>query len=219
MAAQRMPMPNNLVSFVRERYQRIISLYLFVVFLGYAVYQAHQLIKAGRLDFIEISFLVQNIVLAMVVGMRKSHVSIDRNLFHQVVALAAFFSGAAFMGQPPSGGETARLASTLLIVASNLLGIVTLLGLGRSFGILIALREVRSTGIYSVVRHPMYVTDILLRVGFLVSHFNPFTAVMAVFSIGCYAYRAVLEERHLSTDEKYREYMARTRYRFIPYLF
>jgi protein-S-isoprenylcysteine O-methyltransferase Ste14 len=212
-------MPNDIVAFIKERYQRLISLTLFVLFLGYAIQQVFLLIKNGRLDFIEISFLVQNIVLAIVVGTRRSHVSIDRNVFHQIVALTAFFSGAAFMGQPPSGGETARLASTLVIVTSNVLGIVTLLGLGRSFGILIALREVRTTGIYSVVRHPMYLTDILLRIGFLISHFNPFTAIMAVFSIGCYGYRAVLEERHLSTDVIYRDYMARTRYRFIPHVF
>jgi protein-S-isoprenylcysteine O-methyltransferase Ste14 len=206
-------------SFLKQHAQRLLSLALFALFFSYAIQQGWRLAMARRLDFIELSFLVQNLVLAFVVMGRKPPVSVDRKLFPQLVALAAFFSGAAFLGQPPSGGETARLVSAIVIVLANLLGIVTLLGLGRSFGILIALREVRSSGIYSLVRHPMYATDILLRIGFLISHFNPFTAGMAVGSIGLYAYRAVLEERHLATDEHYREYMSRTRYRFLPYVF
>jgi protein-S-isoprenylcysteine O-methyltransferase Ste14 len=77
----------------------------------------------------------------------------------------AFFSGAAFMGQASSGPPMARTISEILMVVSSLLGIVTLVALGKSFGILIAVREVKSSGIYSIVRHPMYATDILLRIG------------------------------------------------------
>jgi protein-S-isoprenylcysteine O-methyltransferase Ste14 len=212
-------MRNRFVSFIITHYQFLISLYLFTLFLGWAVYQIVMLIRTGSADYVEISFIIQNIILSFIVVCRKPHVSVDRNPLHQLVALIAFFSGAAFMGQPQTGGETAMLVSSIIIIASNVLGIMTLLSLGRSFGILIALREVRTDWLYSLIRHPMYFTDILLRIGFLVSHFNPFTAAMAFISIVCYGYRAVLEERHLSSDTKYRSYMKRVRYRFIPFVF
>jgi protein-S-isoprenylcysteine O-methyltransferase Ste14 len=96
------------------------------------------------------------------------------------------------------------------------LGAVCLLNLGRSFGILIALREVKTGGLYSVVRHPMYGTDILLRIGFLVSHLNWRTAAVFVLSTACYVYRAFLEERFLSQGAEYREYVRRVPYRFLP---
>ena len=102
---------------------------------------------------------------------------------------------------------------------SNTLGAITLLNLGRSFGILIAYREVKSGGLYSIVRHPMYGTDILLRIGFVISHFSWLTIFILVASSGCYVYRAILEERFLSKQPDYAEYMKKVKYRFIPYIF
>lgn len=92
--------------------------------------------------------------------------AVDRNLFHQTIALAAFFSGIAFIGQPPSGGPAAEAASNAVVSVANVLGVLTLVNLGRSFGILIAVRRVKTHWLYALVRHPMYATDILLRVGF-----------------------------------------------------
>jgi protein-S-isoprenylcysteine O-methyltransferase Ste14 len=99
------------------------------------------------------------------------------------------------------------------------LGVVTLLNLGRSFGILIAFREVKSRGLYGIIRHPMYATDILLRMGFLINHFNLFILIVFIASTVCYVYRAILEERFLIYQPEYREYMHRVKYRFIPFVF
>ena len=93
------------------------------------------------------------------------------------------------------------------------------LELGRSFGILIALRTVKTNGLYSLVRHPMYGTDILLRIGFVVGHFNLFTIFLFVISTGAYIARAMLEEQFLLQDEAYQEYVRRVKYRFIPFVF
>ena len=94
-----------------------------------------------------------------------------------------------------------------------------LLNLGRSFGILIAYREVKSRGLYGIIRHPMYATDILLRIGFTINHCTPFTVIAFIASTGCYVYRAILEERFLIQQPEYREYMHRVKYRFIPFVF
>jgi protein-S-isoprenylcysteine O-methyltransferase Ste14 len=64
----------------------------------------------------------------------------------------------------------------------------------------------------------MYATDMLLRVGFLISHFNLFTVIVFIVSTGCYVYRAILEERFLMRQLEYRDYMKRVRYRFIPFV-
>lgn len=212
-------MKKKILRYLRHNIQFIINLYLFANFLGYTVYQTYQLVRSGTVSFVEISFIAQNIVLTTVVIIRSPHKTVDRNAFHQLIALVAFFSGAAFMGQNASGNMTLAHVSTGIILAANILGFITLLNLGKSFGILIALRRVKSGGAYGVIRHPMYLSDILLRCGFLVSHFNAFTVVMFVLSSACYVYRAILEERHLSKAREYREYMKRVRYRFIPFVF
>jgi protein-S-isoprenylcysteine O-methyltransferase Ste14 len=65
----------------------------------------------------------------------------------------------------------------------------------------------------------MYATDILLRMGFLINHFNLLTLILFITSAVCYVYRAILEEQFLMHQPEYREYMHRVKYRFIPFVF
>jgi protein-S-isoprenylcysteine O-methyltransferase Ste14 len=209
----------QLKDFLQHRRQNITDVALFLIFSAWCGVQLYNTWVEGRLDFIEMSFGVQNIVLVFLFLIRTKHRLFNQNLFDQSVAAVAFLSGAAFLGQPETASGSALILARAIIVASNVLGIVTLLNLGRSFGVFIALREVRTTGLYSVVRHPMYLTDILLRVGYLISHFTAFIVAAFVLSTACYVYRALLEERFLSRQPEYAEYLQRVKYRFIPYVF
>jgi protein-S-isoprenylcysteine O-methyltransferase Ste14 len=205
--------------FLEHRRQNITDVALFLIFSIWCGVQLYNTWTEGRLDFIEISFGVQNIVLVFLFLIRAKHRLFDQNIFDQSVAVIAFLSGAAFLGQPETSSGAALVLARTVIVAANVLGIVTLLNLGRSFGVFIAFREVRTTGLYAVVRHPMYLTDILLRVGYLISHFTAFIVAAFVLSTACYVYRALLEERFLSRQPEYAEYLQRVKYRFIPYVF
>ncbi len=205
--------------YIKGHWQQLLNFYLFANFAGWGVWKTYEYAVQGSLGYVEISFTIQSLILAFVILLRKPHKSVNANLFHQAVALAAFMSGAGFMGQPVSGGDLSRTISEIIIFMANIIGIVTLLNLGRSFGILIAFRELKSSGLYGVVRHPMYGTDILLRIGFLASHMNPVTILLFIFSTSCYLYRAVLEERYLCGYPEYKAYMEKVRYRFIPFVF
>lgn len=195
----------------------LINAYLFANIIGFVGWQGFSLYRAGRLDFIELAFIAHNLVFAGVVLARREPVAIDRNAWHQLIALVAFFSGIAFMGQPATENTLALQVSRGLMLLFSLFGIATLLNLGKSFGILIACRVIKTGGLYRLVRHPMYATDILLRIAYLVSHCNVLTSVLFLLSTACYVYRAMLEERFLLTQAgDYRAYMAQVRYRFIP---
>ena len=200
---------------VRHR-ERLINVYLFANVVGFIAWQAWNIAHAGGLNVNEVSFLLQNLVLAGIVLLRRDPIAIDDKPSHQAVALVAFFSGLAFMGAPPTGGPALLAASQAVLLGSNLLGILSLLHLGKSFGILIACREVRTGGVYRLVRHPMYLSDMLLRVGYVIGHFSAYTLALMLVSSACYVYRAILEERFLARQPDYRAYMARVRHRFIP---
>jgi protein-S-isoprenylcysteine O-methyltransferase Ste14 len=212
-------MAMRMISYCRANWQQLLNYYLFLNFLGWTLFQGYRLYAQDRFVYSEVAFLAQNIVLTAVVFLRRPHKVIDRNILHQLIALLAFFSGAAFMGRPATGGGGAMRASEIIMTISSALGIVTILGLGKSFGILIALREVKTSGVYGIIRHPMYFTDILLRIGFVVNHLSGFTIIMAVFSIACYGCRALLEEKFLVHDPVYADYMKRVKYRFLPGVF
>lgn len=207
------------VAWLRANRAWLINVYLFVNIAGYTAWQGRTLLLAGRFDFVEAAFIAQNLVLAGIVLMRRDHQAIDTNPTHQLVALAAFFSGAAFVGQPASGDADIHLLAQGVIITANLLGIATLFNLGRSFGILIACRGVKTGGLYRIIRHPMYLSDILLRVGYTIGHFNAVTVGLALFSIGLYIHRARLEEAFLVGQPGYRAYMEKVRYRLLPGIF
>lgn len=185
----------------------------------YALYcDSHWLTQAdwSRMALADWSFAGQTMLMITLVLLRVKHAAVNRNPWHQCVALFAFCSGILFIGEKTVTAGPGLVASTIIIFSANVLAVASLLHLGRSFGILIALRRVKTGGVYSVIRHPMYASDILLRIGFVISHPSLFTAGLFVSSVAAYGYRAILEERFLEQDVEYRQYKAQVRYRFIP---
>jgi protein-S-isoprenylcysteine O-methyltransferase Ste14 len=205
-------------SWIYQNRSIILNIYLFINVIGFIGLNTYKLYRKGTLDYVDIGFIAQNLVLSGVILVRRKHQAFNQNWFHQLIAIIAFFSGIAFIGQSVTAQGAALVASRIIILTANIFGIMSLLNLGKSFGILIAFRKVKSNGLYSLVRHPMYATDILLRLGFVISHFNHLTAVLFVLSTSCYVYRAILEERFLIKQPEYKIYMDKVRYRFIPYL-
>lgn len=208
-----------MMEFLKRHGQMLLNIYLFLVLGGYLGWESLRDYRAGKLDYVETAFIVQNAIFVTFILIRQRHQAVDRNVFHQAVAVVAFFSGVFFVGEESTGGPRINQLSAGIIFTANVFGAVTLINLGRSIGILIARREIKSGGLYGFVRHPMYGTDILLRVGFLISHFEPRVIALFIASTACYVWRAMLEERFLSQAPEYRDYRARVRYRFIPGVF
>ena len=205
--------------FFRRHRQTLIS---WIVFLGigrWLVVTALDWYRKGELwDIVEITFLGHMALLLAFIVIRTRHVGIDRTIFHQAVAVVAFFSGLAFLG-PKTTDAGLILSARIVAFVALVLGILTQFNLGRSFGILIARRKIKTSWLYSVIRHPMYFTDILFKVSMLLKMPGWINLGVFLVSAGCYVYRALLEERFLSESEEYREYMSRVRYRFIPGIF
>jgi protein-S-isoprenylcysteine O-methyltransferase Ste14 len=202
--------------FVRKHWAMIINIVLVLALGRYAFVKAWQAWQSNEFNFVEAAFAIHNIVMLTLILVRRQHVSIDRNIFNQIIALAAFFSGIIFQKHPT---DNMRYASEVIMVIATILGIITLVNLGRSFGILIAVRQVKTSGLYRIIRHPMYFTDILWRIGYLVGNLYWLNSIIFLASSACYVYRALLEERFLSQFTEYQEYKKKVRYRFLPGLF
>jgi protein-S-isoprenylcysteine O-methyltransferase Ste14 len=93
------------------------------------------------------------------------------------------------------------------------------LSLGRSFGIVAANRGVVSSGPYRLVRHPIYLGYLVTHAGFLLSNMGARNAVIYGAAYVLQVARIYAEERILSEDGRYREYLRRVRYRLIPGVF
>lgn len=106
-----------------------------------------------------------------------------------------------------------------LAVGGNVVQAWAKLVLRRSFGVAPANRGLKLSGPYKIVRHPMYAGYALVHMGVLILMFSPINVV--IYAIGWWAQilRILAEERLLSQDPQYAEYMTRVRWRLIPGVF
>lgn len=208
--------------FFRKHGHTLINLFLLMCIGRYTIDRASEAFVDAyynhNFNFAELAFFLHNVVMLTFVMIRRQHAAIEKNLFHQLIALVAFFSGMAFVQARTENLLLIRSGQSVIIIAM-ILSTVTLFNLGRSFGILIAFREVKTGGLYRLVRHPMYCMAILWRVGIILMWPHPANIVVFVISSGAYIYRALLEEQFLSRQPEYQEYMERVRYRFAPGIF
>ena len=88
--------------------------------------------------------------------------------------------------------------------------------LRRSFGIVAANRKVQRGGPYRIMRHPMYAGYVITQMGFFLLNPSLWNASVYVTSWFAMVLRIEEEEKFLSQDQAYRDYMKDVRWRLFP---
>ena len=65
----------------------------------------------------------------------------------------------------------------------------------------------------------MYLSSIVMRLGYLAKHPSGYNAVVFLIMIWLYDRRCVFEEQIMRNDARYREYAQRVRFRLVPGLY
>ncbi len=123
-------------------------------------------------------------------------------------------AGIAFRLAAPIDGWP-RAASALFI-ASALAAVVAIAALGRSFGVLPAVRDTVGAGPYRIVRHPIYAAELGMVIGCCIAARHPLAWALAALTLGLVALRVTIEERVLDSSDSYRAYRERVRWRLLP---
>lgn len=200
----------------RRDYGELISrICILTLFSGMASAIAQDVARTGHVT--GLLLLVSEALVVALTLVRRTAAIVDRSWKARVLTILATF------GPPlvrPSAVAAAPESVTIVISAVGLIIVVLgKLSLGRSFGFTPANRGVVGTGLYRIVRHPIYLGYLITHVGFVVA--NPATWNLAVLLAADVALmlRAVCEERTLALDHRYRAYMARVRWRIVPGMF
>jgi protein-S-isoprenylcysteine O-methyltransferase Ste14 len=106
-----------------------------------------------------------------------------------------------------------------LQVAGLLLVLCAVLFLGRSIGVVAANRGVQTAGPYRFVRHPMYAAHMVGYLGYVLSYPSARNCLIVAVTAVALCGRAVVEERLLGRDPRYREYLDRIQWRFVPFVY
>jgi protein-S-isoprenylcysteine O-methyltransferase Ste14/uncharacterized membrane protein (UPF0127 family) len=96
---------------------------------------------------------------------------------------------------------------------------ISLLSLGRSFGVVPANRGIKMHGLYRVVRHPVYASELVFYLGFLLGNMSNVNLSFVFLIVLGQIYRAFSEERLLKEEASYGEYLRKVRYRLVPGVF
>jgi len=107
-------------------------------------------------------------------------------------------------------------AGLVLVTLAAGLSLVTLLTLGRLFGVRPALRGLATSGPYRFVRHPMYLSYVLADIGYNLQEWNSVTLLLVLVGWASLVYRIHAEERVISQHAEWPAYVVLVRYRLFP---
>ena len=78
----------------------------------------------------------------------------------------------------------ADIVSTLLTLGGSIFAVVVLTQLRESFSIMAEARQLVTAGVYSVVRHPLYLAEEIAAIGVVMQFFSLWTALILAAQIG-----------------------------------
>jgi len=167
-------------------------------------------------DVFELLHLAYNLTVAFLFLIRTRPSLVSMSLVHWTVALLTSFSGFFFVRNDPNPHAVLLAAGDTLIGAGVLFAFAAALVLGRSFDLFPALRRVKTRYVYQIVRHPIYLSALVLRLGYVLKNPSLYNAVLLLLVAVLYDKRAKYEEDVLSHDHSYVEYLQQVKYRFVP---
>jgi protein-S-isoprenylcysteine O-methyltransferase Ste14 len=192
---------------------RVLIIGLFTLM---AVRMGQNFIETGRLTGLLLLFSEALVVVLTL--FRRPAVAVDRTLRARLLTITAMIG-------PPLVRPTAMTplvpdAVTVAISAVGLLVVIVgKMSLGRSFGLIPANRGIVSSGLYRVVRHPIYLGYLITHVAFLASNPVAWNVSLLVTTDIALLLRAICEEKTLAQDPEYRAYQDRVRWRVLPGIF
>jgi len=177
----------------------------------------HEFMRTGHVT--GLLLLISELLVIVLTLARRPASRIDRSIPAAIVTVVS-------VAGPPllrADADSAALAPDLLTAIVSALAILLIvsgkLTLGRSFGLVPANRGVVVAGPYTAVRHPIYAGYLVAHVSFLVAHPSVWNVVVLAIADGALIVRALMEERVLAADARYRAYCTRVAWHLVPGVF
>jgi protein-S-isoprenylcysteine O-methyltransferase Ste14 len=186
------------------------------LFLGLAFRIGQDALTSGRPT--GLLLLASELLVVVLTLARRKAGTIDRRWRTRLIAGVSIIG--PFLLRPSDGIWPSVEIMTAAVSAVGLaIVVVAKMSLGRSFGLLPANRGIVSSGLYRLVRHPIYLGYLFTHGAFLVA--NPSWWNLAALATADVALlvRSAYEEETLRQDPVYARYATRVRWRVVPGVF
>jgi protein-S-isoprenylcysteine O-methyltransferase Ste14 len=192
---------------------RVARVLIIALFSFMAVTIGSDFLQTGRLT--GLLLLASETLVVVFTVLRRAPAIVDRSVRARVLTVLSLLG-------PPlvRPAAVAALAPELVTVGISAVGLLVVIAgkvsLGRSFGLIPANRGIVSTGLYRMVRHPIYLGYLITHAAFVAANPTPWNIGLLVTADIALLARAVCEERTLARDPAYRSYQTRVRWRVVP---
>jgi protein-S-isoprenylcysteine O-methyltransferase Ste14 len=159
----------------------------------------------------------ESLVVILTIFRRRAQMT-DRSVLAAIMTMMSM-AGPPLVRSAQAVPIAADVVTALISGTGLLLVIAAKLTLGRSFGIAPANRGIVARGPYNFVRHPIYSGYIVTHIAFVMAHPSPWNLAVLTIADLALVVRALLEERVLGGDERYRTYCARVAWHLVPGVF
>jgi protein-S-isoprenylcysteine O-methyltransferase Ste14 len=155
--------------------------------------------------------------LLVMFAVRRVPIGRAQGLYARFAALAGTFCTVGIVWLPLQELSSLQyLISLLLIIGGTAFALSAVFVLGRSISLMPEVRRLVTSGPYSVVRHPIYIGEMIATAGLAMQFLMPWALVLLAVSCMLQFERVRNEERLLlQACPRYRDYMANTA-RFLP---
>jgi protein-S-isoprenylcysteine O-methyltransferase Ste14 len=189
-----------------------------LVLFFYCGFSAYSNVRSlfNEFDFFELVYLIFNLILGLLFLFREKPSLVSTDITHWAVALITSFSGFFYVREQANSIPVLLVTGKALVLFAILLMLFSAMILGRSFGVFPALRRIKTGFVYQLVRHPMYLSSIIIKLGYVLKNPSIYNVAITVAVIFLYDRRAKYEEGILSNDPSYIEYMQKVKRRFVP---
>jgi protein-S-isoprenylcysteine O-methyltransferase Ste14 len=164
-------------------------------------------------------FAAVELVAAVLFVVRRPSRKLDQ------LPLPAWFAGISGTALPlllrPESRGGGSIDDVLLAIqfAGALLAIASLLMLGRSFGIVADNRGLRTAGLYTVVRHPLYASYLCIIASYAAANPTHWNLGVTGAIVCTVVWRIRWEEHCLLRDPAYRQYALSVPWRLVPLVY
>jgi protein-S-isoprenylcysteine O-methyltransferase Ste14 len=209
-------MKKKISEIVNHKFFNIFSNVLLFWFYIFFLTKHIVAIKAGSISSLTVIVILMETTVIFLLITRKNPTIRSTDALAWTIAICGTIIPLLLI---PSGKTLFPFIGNILMTTGGLLSVIAYLSLNTSFGISPAIRKIKTSGLFKFVRHPIYLSYIIMYIGYINLSFSIYNTIILVTLVIFIILRIHYEEKLLLSDSEYQSYAKKVRHRLIPYIF
>ena len=199
-----------------KKYEKYLNILWSAIALWMAFSVFQEVLFAHEFDLLVWFFI--HVMVAVLFLIRSSPIYYSSSITGYLIAIASLNYYLLFDFNTINDSFSYSFGKVVMLIG-GIMCFVSTLSLGRNFGILPINRGVKTKAAYRFVRHPIYLSYIVLDTGIIITFPSINNCVVFLAGILLYILRIRYEEEVMERSKEYQEYKKKMKYKLIPFVY